>query len=139
MHYEDCLDRTAAFEHDPWWVFRLDDGWGSFSPLVRSFAHDPTWTSLEWKLVPVAAAVPLVLPMAATGRWIAEVDGHTIVPREEDDSLIALDLPPRSEVLRLRYTGPPGEWSSVVVSLAGLILGIVLIVRNGRQRTRPAA
>jgi len=133
--YEKCLAIPAAFTTGEWGVVKLNGDWGSFAPAVRAFRRNDTWTELAWSLHPQPRPTRLVLPMANTAPWEATIDGRPLEFQATEDHMVAFDVPPQSSLLRMRYLGPPGEWSSVAVSGAGLVLGLVLVVRANRRRS----
>lgn len=135
---EKCLGREADFMNEAWWVFATGFGWQNFAPIARSFRRNDTWTELSWRLRPQEHETRLVLPVAYTAPWSADINGKHAEISRTSDGLMSVLVPRGSSVLQLRYRAPPGEWVSVAICALGLVLGGTLVAHTRRRRARPS-
>lgn len=127
-HLETCLGRGPAFVGRAWWVLATGRSWESTSNLIERFSHDPTWTRLTWTLRPAGTPRKLLLPVAHSGPWTAELDGSVTTIETSTDDMMWVSIPSGARHLQLDYEGYPGEWSSVLLS--GLALGAAVVRRR---------
>ena len=140
-HLEKCLNIQPAFHRGSSWVFATGERWGAIAPGTTRFAHNRTWTELQWNLPDVTRPTRMRLPVANTAPWAADVDGKAVAIGSTSDDMMEVTLPEGGRRLRLRYQGYAGEWLSVVVSLAALVIAAVRVrrARSTQELTPPSA
>jgi hypothetical protein len=134
-HLEKCLNLQPAFQRGSSWVFATGERWGAIAPGTTRFMHNRTWTELQWNLPELTRPTRMRLPVANTAPWIADVDGNTVTIGSTSDDMMEVALPEGGRQLRLRYQGYSGEWLSVFVSFAALLIAAV---RARRAQPLPA-